>query len=174
MIITASRKTYILTLIPFKNGGKTGAGVNILVALLLVGIVAHSNLIATAASVLLVIKFTNLNMMFPLLEKRGLELGLLFLMLSILVPLANGKVSVRDILYNTVSLPGILAVAGGAAATHLNAQGLKLLKVDPEIIFGMVIGSILGIVLLHGVPVGPLMAAGIAALLMPLLKFFRR
>ncbi len=156
------------------DGGRSHAGVNLLVALLLVGIVAHSNLIATAACVLLVIKFTNLQMLFPLLEKRGLELGLLFLMLSILVPLANGMVSVKEILYNTVSLPGILAFAGGAAATHLNARGLTLLKVDPEIIFGMIFGSILGIVFLHGVPVGPLMASGIAALLMPLVKLSRR
>ncbi|NLI12859.1 DUF441 domain-containing protein [Pelotomaculum propionicicum] len=145
-----------------------------LVALLLVGIVAQSNLIVTATCILLVIKFTNLQVLFPLLEKRGLELGLLFLMLSILVPLANGMVSVKDIFLNTVSLPGILAVAGGAVATHLNARGLTLLKVDPEIVFGMVLGSILGIVFLHGVPVGPLMAAGIAALLMPLVKRLRR
>jgi len=146
----------------------------LLVALLLVGIVAQSNLIVTATCILLVIKFTNLQVLFPLLEKRGLELGLLFLMLSILVPLANGMVSVKDIFLNTVSLPGILAVAGGAVATHLNARGLTLLKVDPEIVFGMVLGSILGIVFLHGVPVGPLMAAGIAALLMPLVKRLRR
>lgn len=156
------------------HGGRTCAGVNLLVALLLVGIAAQSNLIATAACVLLVIKFTNLPRLFQLLENRGLELGLLFLMLSILVPLANGTVSVKDIFHNTVSLPGILAVAGGAAATCLNARGLTLLKVDPEIIFGLVLGSILGIVFLHGVPVGPLMAAGIAALLMPLVNFLRR
>ncbi len=149
-------------------------GVNFLVALLLVGIVAQSNLIVTATCILLVIKYTNLQVLFPLLEKRGLELGLLFLMLSILVPLANGTVSVKDILLNTVSLPGTLAVAGGAAATHLNARGLALLKIDPEIVFGMVLGSILGIVFLRGVPVGPLMAAGIAALLMPLVKHLKR
>jgi uncharacterized membrane protein (DUF441 family) len=149
-------------------------GVNILVALLLIGIVAHSNLIATAASILLIVKYTNLNFVYSVLERRGLELGLLFLMLSIMVPLANGKVSAGDIMYNLVSLPGILAVAGGAAATYLNARGLTLLKADPEIVFGMVLGSILGIVFLHGVPVGPLMAAGIAALFMPVLRLFRR
>jgi uncharacterized membrane protein (DUF441 family) len=149
-------------------------GVNILVALLLIGIIAHSNLIATAASILLIVKYTNLNFVYSLLERRGLELGLLFLMLAIMVPLANGKVSAGDIMYNLVSLPGILAVAGGAGATYLNARGLTLLKADPEIIFGMVLGSILGIVFLHGVPVGPLMAAGIAALFMPVIRLFRR
>lgn len=150
------------------------SGANMLVALLMIGIVAHSNLIATAACVMLVLKFTNLNMMFPLLERRGLELGLLFLLLYILVPLANGKVSERDIIYNLTSLTGIMAIAGGAVATFLNTEGLKLLKLDPEIIFGLVLGSILGIVFLHGVPVGPLMAAGVAALFMQFGRFFRR
>ncbi len=145
-----------------------------LVALLLIGIVAHSSLIATSASVLLVLKFTNINFIFPLLERRGLELGLLFLMLAILVPLANGKVTDRDIVSNLTSLTGMLAIAGGAAATHLNGRGLKLLKVDPEIVFGLVLGSIFGIIFLNGVPVGPLMAAGITALMMPLVRFFGR
>ena len=150
------------------------SGVNMLVALLLIGIVAHSNLIATAACVLLILKFTNLNLLFPLLERRGLELGLLFLLLSIMVPLANGKVSQRDIIYNLTSLPGVLAVAGGALATHLNTRGLRLLKLDPEIVFGLVLGSIFGIVFLRGVPVGPLMAAGVAALFMELFRLSRR
>jgi uncharacterized membrane protein (DUF441 family) len=112
--------------------------------------------------------------MFPLLERRGLELGLLFLILSILVPLANGRVSERDIIYNMTSLPGILAIAGGAVATYLNTIGIRLMKMDPEIVFGLVIGSIIGIVFLHGVPVGPLMAAGIAALFTGFTRLFRR
>jgi uncharacterized membrane protein (DUF441 family) len=150
------------------------SGANMLVALLLIGIVARSNLIATAACLLLIVKFTNLNPVFHLLERRGLEMGLLFLMLSILVPLANGKISEREIIYNLTSLPGILAVAGGALATCLNTQGLQLLKIDPEIVFGLVIGSILGIVFLHGVPVGPLMAAAVAALFTKAIGVFRR
>jgi len=157
-----------------KAGWKLLSGVNILVGLLLIGIMAKSNLIATAACLLLILKFTNLKMMFPLLERRGLELGLLFLILSILVPLANGRVSERDIIYNMTSLPGLLAIAGGALATYLNTIGIRLMKIDPEIVFGLVIGSIFGIVFLHGVPVGPLMAAGIAALFTGFTRFLRR
>jgi uncharacterized membrane protein (DUF441 family) len=143
-----------------------------LVALLLVGIVARSNLIAIAACVLLILRFANLNMIFPLLERRGLEVGLLFLLLSILVPIARGTVTEEDLLYNLTSVPGMLSIAGGALATHMNSEGLKLLGLRPEIIFGLVIGSILGIVFFHGIPVGPLMAAGIAALYLEI--FYRK
>lgn len=144
-------------------------GVTILVALLLVGIVARSNLIAIAACVLLILRFSNLHFVFPILERRGLEVGLLFLLLSILVPIAQGVVTERDLAYNLTSLPGIMAIAGGIIATHMNSEGLSLLGSKPEVIFGLVIGSILGIVFFHGVPVGPLMAAGIAALYLELL-----
>lgn len=136
----------------------------ILVALLLVGMVARSNLIAIAACVLLILRFSNLQIVFPILERRGLEVGLLFLLLSILVPIAKGTVTERDLIYNMTSLPGIMAVIGGIVATHMNSEGLKLMALKPEIIFSLVIGSIFGIVFFHGVPVGPLMAAGIAAL----------
>jgi len=111
-------------------------GVNLLVILLLIGILARSNLIATAACILLVIKFSNLSFIFPLLEKRGLELGLLFLLLSILVPVATGKITEHELLYNFMSLPGILTIIGGVLATFLNREGLKLLQIEPEVIFG--------------------------------------
>lgn len=144
-------------------------GVTILVALLLVGMVARSNLIAIAACVLLILRFSNLHFVFPILERRGLEVGLLFLLLSILVPIAQGMVTERDLAYNMTSLPGIMAIIGGIMATHMNSEGLRLLAVKPEIIFSLVIGSIFGIVFFHGVPVGPLMASGIAALYLELL-----
>jgi len=148
-------------------------GVPLLVALLLVGIIARSNLIATAACVLLIIKFTNLHFIFSLLEKRGLEIGLLFLLLAILVPVASGKVTEKELVGTFTSLPGILAILGGALATHLNGEGLRLLQIDPEMIFGLLIGSMFGIVFLNGVPVGPLMAAGLTALFLETIRLFK-
>jgi len=143
------------------------------VALLLVGIISRSNLIATAACVLLIIKFSNLNFIFSLLEKRGLEIGLLFLLLAILVPVASGKVTEKELLITFTSLPGILAILGGALATHLNGEGLRLLQIDPEMIFGILIGSMIGIVFFDGVPVGPLMAAGLTALFLETIRLFQ-
>lgn len=148
-------------------------GVPLLVILLLTGIITRSNLIAAAACILLILKLTNGNFIFTFLEKRGLEIGLLFLLLSILIPVATGKVTEREILSAFKTLPGLLAVLGGAIATHLNGEGLKLLQLEPEIIFGVVMGSILGIVFLGGVPVGPLMAAGITAFLLEIARWLK-
>lgn len=145
----------------------------ILVALILIGLIGKSNILATAACVLLVVKLTRLNSLFPLLERRGLELGLLFLMVSVLVPFATGKIPPKEIFGSFMSVTGILAIIGGTLATYMNGQGLSLLKVDPELMVGLVVGGIIGIVVLKGIPVGPLMAAGLTAFFLKIFDIFR-
>ena len=143
----------------------------ILVALIIVGIVGRSPIISTAACMLLIIKLVHLDRYLPLLERRGLELGLLCLTFSVLVPFATGRIQWKEILAAFSSWPGWLALIGGALATWVNGKGLEMLRFDPQLIVGMVIGSILGIVFLRGIPVGPLMAAGITVILYKLLTF---
>ncbi|HEU4965611.1 MAG TPA: DUF441 family protein [Bacilli bacterium] len=148
------------------------AGEIILVVLIIIGIVSRASILATAASFLLILKLLSLQRFFPSIERRGLELGLLLLMISVLVPLVNGKIATKDMLTTFVSIGGICALVGGIIATYVNGQGLYMLKTDPELMMGLVIGSVLGIVFLKGIPVGPLMAAAIAAMLMKVYQFF--
>ncbi|PKM81889.1 MAG: DUF441 domain-containing protein [Firmicutes bacterium HGW-Firmicutes-14] len=148
-------------------------GESILVALILIGIVGRSNILATAACILLVVKLTRLYSLFPILERRGLELGLLFLMVSVLVPFATGKVSPRELLGSFSSLGGIMAILGGTLATYMNGQGLNMLKIEPELMVGLVVGGIIGIVFFKGIPVGPLMAAGLTALFIKIIDILR-
>ncbi|MFD0958698.1 DUF441 domain-containing protein [Paenibacillus chungangensis] len=142
----------------------------VLVLLIIVGVVGRSSIIATAACILLAIKLVHLERFLPGIERRGLELGLLFLTLSVLVPFASGKVGLKDFVAVITSWQGILALIGGAAATYINSKGLQLLQVEPGMIAGLVLGSIVGILVLRGIPVGPLMAAGITAILYKLFK----
>ncbi|MFK7697205.1 DUF441 domain-containing protein [Paenibacillus sp. HJGM_3] len=143
----------------------------ILLALIIIGLIGRSPIITTAACVLLVVKLIHLERYLPTIERRGLELGLLFLTMGVLVPFANDRITYKDILSVFTSWPGILALVGGAIATYMNGKGLDLLKVDPQLIVGLVIGSIFGIIFLRGIPVGPLMAAGITALLLKIVTF---
>jgi uncharacterized membrane protein (DUF441 family) len=138
----------------------------LLVVLIIIGIVGRSPLIATAASLLLILKLIHLERYLPTLERRGLEFGLLFLTIAVLVPFASGRITSKDMFEIFTSVPGILALIGGALATYMNGKGLDLLKLDPQLILGLVIGSIFGILFLRGIPVGPLMAAGITAFLL--------
>jgi len=143
----------------------------LLVILIIIGLIGRSNIIATAASLLLILKLTSLERFFPAVERRGLELGLLFLTMAVLVPFANEKISWKDVTPLFTTPYGIMALAGGAIATYMNGKGLDLLRMEPQMIVGLVIGSIFGIIFLKGIPVGPLMAAGITALFVKLAEW---
>jgi uncharacterized membrane protein (DUF441 family) len=143
----------------------------LLVILILIGLIGRSPIITTAACVLLIFKLLSLDRYLPSLERRGLEFGLLFLTIGVLVPFASERITYKHILSVFTSWPGILALAGGAIATYMNGKGLELLKIDPQLIVGLVIGSIFGIVFMRGIPVGPLMAAGITAFLLKIAYF---
>lgn len=144
----------------------------LLIALIIIGMVGRSHIITTAACVLLVIKLINLERYLPTIERRGLELGLLFLTMGVLVPFASEKIQLKDVTSVFTTWAGIIALTGGAIATWMNGKGLDLLKFDPQLIVGLVIGSIFGIIFLRGIPVGPLMAAGITALLLKIGQLF--
>ncbi len=152
------------------TGVRMMTGELILVGLIVIGLIGRSPIIATAACVLLAVKLLHLSRFLPSIERRGLELGLLFLTLSVLVPFASGKVQMKELIAAFNTWPGWLALIGGAAAAYMNAKGLDLLKLDPQMVVGLVIGSIFGIIFLRGIPVGPLMAAGITAILYKLFK----
>jgi uncharacterized membrane protein (DUF441 family) len=144
----------------------------LLVILIIIGLIGSSPIISTAATILLALKLSSLEILFPALESRSLDIGLLFLTMAVLVPFADEKISWREIKPLFTTWYGILALVGGALATYMNGKGLELLQFDPEMIIGLVIGSIFGIVFLRGIPVGPLMAAGITAFFLSIIKLF--
>lgn len=154
-----------------KDWGRYMNGELLLVILIVIGLIGRSPIITTAACILLVIKLIQLDRYLPTIERRGLELGLLFLTMGVLVPFASEKINYKDLVNVFTSWPGVLALLGGAIATYMNGKGLDLLKLDPQLIVGLVIGSIFGIIFMRGIPVGPLMAAGITALLMKIFAF---
>jgi uncharacterized membrane protein (DUF441 family) len=143
----------------------------LLVIFIVIGLVGRSNIITTAACILLIVKLLSLDRYLLSIERRSLELGLLFLTIGVLVPFANNKITAKEVLSVFTSWVGIIALIGGAIATYMNGKGLELLKIDPQLIAGLVIGSIFGIVFMRGIPVGPLMAAGITAILLKIVTF---
>lgn len=149
-------------------------GLTFIFIIFILGLVARSSSLSMAAGILLLIELLKIKSLLPLLEEQGVEVGLLFLMMAVLVPVAVGKVGVKEVFSTFSSHSGILAIAGGIIATRLNGMGLNLLETQPQVILGLVIGSIIGIVFLKGVPVGPLMAGGIAAFFLYLLELFYR
>lgn len=145
----------------------------LLLLIMLLGILGRSNIIAAAAAALLLLEFANLERFFPLLERRALEVGLIFLVVSVLIPFTYGRVAPVEILRSFTNTTGLIAILSGLLATLLNYQGLELLQRYPHMMIGMILGSIIGVAFFGGIPVGPLMAGGIAALLVYLVEYLR-
>lgn len=145
-----------------------------LLFILILGMWARSHLVAASATILLGIRFMRMSLLYPVLERRAVEMGLLFLTVGMLVPFAVGKVNMKEVFHGFLTVPGILAVIGGAVATNLNGRGLQLLADNSHLMFGLIVGSILGIVFWGGIPVGPLMAAGTTYLMLQVIEWMTR
>lgn len=143
----------------------------ILLTLMALGVAARNALIVTSAGVVLIMEVMRLDRWFPIVEKRGLEVGLILLLMSVLVPFARGEVGWQEIRDSFTSWNGLAAILGGVAAAVLSGYGVSLLQVKPEVIVGMVVGTIVGVLVFKGIPVGPLAAAGFTAVLLALLRW---
>ena len=59
----------------------------------------------------------------------------------------------------------LIAIAIGILVAYLGGRGALLMGSQPTVVAGLLIGTVLGVALFKGVPVGPLIAAGILSLL---------
>lgn len=154
-----------------KEAGATSNETALLIALLAVSMMAKNRLITIAAATVLLLRVTTAPAaILTFLEDWGVEIGLVFLTLAVLAPLASGRIVVRDLTHVLVSPIGLAALTGGLVAAWMNARGIEYLRAEPATIVAMVIGSVLGATFLRGIPVGPLAAAGITWMLVMLLR----
>lgn len=141
-----------------------------LIMIIVLGFLAQSRVVILAAFILLLLKELEISFSLLFLSRKGIEIGLIFLMLAIISPLVISPVKWEELKETLLSWKGLIAVISGLLATRFNGMGLDLLNEIPQLIVGIIIGSFLGVVFLGGIPVGPLMAAGIAALLVRLFE----
>ncbi|HHY15215.1 MAG TPA: DUF441 domain-containing protein [Firmicutes bacterium] len=136
-----------------------------LLLIFIIALFTKNNLLAAAAAIVFFLKLMRLNRFFSLIQLRGLEAGLLLLTVALLIPFSTGQITLKGLFSSVFSPLGLLSVAGGLLGAYLNSQGLDFVAVEPTIIPGVLIGVIVSVSFFDGVAVGPIMAAGIAALL---------
>lgn len=137
----------------------------VLFILLGLGVFSQNNTIIMATALLIIVKVSPLHIhIMPVVEKYGLSLGILMLTIGVLAPIASGKISGEVILKSFVGVKSLLAIVVGVLVAYLGGRGVKLMTDEPSVIAGLLIGTVAGVALLRGVPVGPLIAAGILSL----------
>lgn len=137
----------------------------ILLVLAGLGIISHNMTVTLAMLFLLVVRITPLNNYFPWIEKYGLTIGILILTIGVMAPIASGKISAGEVLGSFLNWKSILAIVIGIAVSWLGSRGVALMSNQPSTVAGLLVGTVIGVALFRGVPVGPLIAAGILSLL---------
>lgn len=135
----------------------------LLLVLAALGIVSHNAPVSIAVLLLLLMRLAHLDKWFPVLEQHGLNLGILVLTMGIMAPLASGKIGTDTLVRAVVTPVSLLAIAVGVLVSYIAGKGVPLMAQNPIVVTGILIGTILGVALFRGVPVGPLIAAGLLA-----------
>lgn len=131
-----------------------------LVTLIFLGVISQNNSITISATVLLLMQQTALVQFVPLVEKHGLNIGIIFLTVGVLSPLVSGRVQVPPVA-EFLNFKIIASVLIGIFVAWLAGRGVFLMGQQPVLVAGLLIGTVIGVACMGGIPVGPLIAAGI-------------
>ncbi|MEK4993308.1 DUF441 domain-containing protein [Paenibacillus sp. FSL H7-0918] len=137
----------------------------LLLGLAALGIISSNSPVTIAMVILLLLRVLGLQQTFPWLEKYGLTIGIIILTIGVMTPLASGKISLQTVGQSFLHWKSLLAIAIGILVAFLGGRGATLMTNQPTVVAGLLIGTVIGVALFKGVPVGPLIAAGILSLM---------
>lgn len=125
----------------------------------------NNKTMAISIAILLIMKATPLRIYFPYLERQGLSLGILILTVAVLSPLVSGSFPINSLLKSLTDWRMLVAIVVGILVSWLGGRGVTMMTTQPGMTGGLIVGTVIGVALFRGVPVGPLIAAGIVSLL---------
>ncbi|MBM7096468.1 DUF441 domain-containing protein [Bacillus sp. H-16] len=144
-----------------------------MIILLGIGLIAKNQSLIIAVAVLLVLKWVGLgDKAFPLLQQKGIHIGVTIITIAVLVPIVTGEIGFKELTGAMKSSYAWVALGAGIFVAVIAANGVELLQNDPHITAALVFGTILAVALFNGVAVGPLIGAGIAYMAMRIVSFF--
>ncbi|MFC7394558.1 DUF441 domain-containing protein [Scopulibacillus cellulosilyticus] len=142
----------------------------ILIVIVLLGIFSKNLAVWAAGGVLIILRLLPFDQPLTWVSQYGMKIGIAILTMGVLAPIALGKVPLSNLLNTVKSFQGISAIIIGVGVAWLGGRGAGLLTQYPYIVTGLMIGTIIGVAFFRGVPVGPLIAAGILSLFAGWLK----
>ncbi len=141
----------------------------ILVGMIILGYVTRNNSVSIASGILLLLKIVLPHEKLMYFGAHGLNWGVILLTAAVLTPMALGNIGIKEILEVFKSPEGIISISIGVVVALLGRWGTELMQADPQIVVSSIVGTIIGVVLLKGVPVGPMIASGMVYVLLKVL-----
>lgn len=136
----------------------------LLISLGIISYFINNKAVAISILCLFIIKLTPLRQFFPYVEKQGITLGIIILTIAVLAPLISGSLPLNTLLKSLTDWKTIVAIVVGVFVSWLGGRGVTMMTAQPNVIGGLIVGTVIGVAFFRGVPVGPLIAAGIVSL----------
>ena len=140
-------------------------------------VVGHNMTVVYAAVIVLAAKIisqvTSTPIILDYVGNHGLQFGIIILTAAILVPIANGTVTISTMIESFKSLPGIVALTAGLLAAISGGAGVPLMQENPNVIPALIIGTMAGVFFFKGIAVGPLIAAGFTYFILAVVEHFK-
>ncbi|HDG1678761.1 DUF441 domain-containing protein [Kluyvera ascorbata] len=137
----------------------------LLLCLAALGFISNNSTVAVSILVLIILRSTPLSAFFPWVEKQGLSIGIIILTISVMAPIASGTLPASTLIHTFANWKSLVAIGVGVLVSWLGGRGVTLMGTQPHLVAGLLVGTVLGVALFRGVPVGPLIAAGLVSLL---------
>lgn len=134
-----------------------------LLLLVAISLIAKNQSLLIASAFLLMLKAVQVDgKWFDAIGKNGINWGVTVITIAVLAPIATGAIGFKDLAAALKSPYAWIALASGILVALIAKGGIELLANDPHITAALVFGTILAVALFGGIPVGPLIGAGIA------------
>ncbi|HHW02378.1 MAG TPA: DUF441 domain-containing protein [Thermoanaerobacterales bacterium] len=142
----------------------------LLFLILVLGFLSNNRLIYISAGVLMIFSLLGILPGSNASQNIILDTGVILLVIGVLLPLAAGNICARDVYRSIFTLEGLVSFLVGIASAVMARDGINLMKGFPGVMIGLLMGSIVGTAFFRGIPTGPLVAAGLAAFIINLIK----
>jgi len=130
----------------------------------LVGICFGDYLLSAAAVSLILLTAVLGKGVLVSLGKPVFSLGIFFLMVFILLPIASEKVRFSDLTAHLRNPLFYVTMATAVIISYLGGRGVGFLQ-QPYILFATILGTLLGVLFLKGLPAGLIIAAGVISVM---------
>ncbi len=144
---------------------------------LILSVIGHNMTVVYAAVIVLVLKILSQLTSSPIILEymggHGLQLGIIILTAAVLVPIADGTVTISTMINSFKTPIGIVAVTAGLLAAISGGLGVPLMQSNPNVIPALIVGTMIGVFFFKGIAVGPLIAAGATYFIMAVIEYFK-
>ena len=121
--------------------------------------------LAGAACLLGVLLAVGQKTLLHLIQQYSFTIGIFFLMLFLLVPITSGKITSENVMKLITSPIGLGSILAGFTVSYIGGKGVGVLPMNPTILLGVLIGTLIAVLFTKGLPAGLIIAAGIIAII---------